>query len=147
MVAIAKLKSGHWRALVRRKQSYANGTFLRHEDARKWAIATERRIDPGEAPHKSGTQDPTLFAHLAGLYVQDMCETGKASRRSRQFTLDALKARLGKVKLKDLTRERLIRFGKHRAKEGIGPVTLSADSGYLKPVLTHAAAVHGVTSR
>src|SRR3546814_18216955 len=31
-----------------------------------------------------------------------------------------------------------------RAKEGAGPVTLSADLGYLKLVLTHAAAVHGV---
>src|SRR3546814_1588774 len=30
------------------------------------------------------------------------------------------------------------------AKEGAGPVTLSADLGYLKLVLTHAAAVHGV---
>src|SRR3546814_12600406 len=46
--------------------------------------------------------------------------------------------------LKDLTRERLIQFGKDRAKEGAGPVTLSADLGYLKLVLPHAAAVHGV---
>src|SRR3546814_6605618 len=73
-----------------------------------------------------------------------MREVGKAPRRSKRFTLNALKARLGKVKLKDLTRERLIQFGKDRAKEGAGPVTLSADLGYLKLVLTHAAAVHGV---
>lgn len=144
LATITKLKSGHWRVQVRRKQSYASETFLRHEDARKWAIATERRIDLGEAPRKSAARDPTLFAHLIDLHVQDMCEVGKAPRRSKQFTLDALKAKLGKVKLKDLTRECLIQFGKDRSKEGAGPVTISADFGYLKLVLTHAAAVHGV---
>lgn len=144
MATITRLKSGHWRVQVRRKQAYASETFLRHEDARKWAIATERRIDLGEAPRKSAAVDPTTFAHLVDLHVEDMREVGKALRRSKQFTLDALKSKLGKVKHKDLTRERLIQFGKERAKEGAGPVTLSADFGYLKLVLTHAAAVHGV---
>jgi hypothetical protein len=54
---------------VRRKQSYACETFLRHEDARKWAIATERRIDLGEAPRKAVARDPTLFAHLVDLHA------------------------------------------------------------------------------
>ncbi len=144
MATITQLPSGHWRVQVRRKQSYASETFLRHEDARKWATATERRIDLGEAPLKRTQVDPTTFAHLVDLHVQDMQEVGKAPRRSKQFTLDALKAKLGTLKHKDLTRERLIQFGKDRAKEGAGPVTLSADFGYLKLVLTHAAAVHGV---
>jgi len=144
MATIIRLKSGHWRVQVRRKQSYASETFLRHEDARKWAIATERRIDLGEAPRKAATADPTTFGDLVDLHVDDMREVGKAPRRSKRFTLDALKAKLGKVKFKNLTRERLIQFGKDRAKEGAGPVTLSADFGYLKLVLTHAAAVHGV---
>lgn len=144
MATITRLKSGHWRVQVRRKQSYASETFLRHEDARKWAIATERRVDLGESPLKRAKIDPTTFAHLVDLHVGDMCEVGKAPRRSKQFTLNALKDELGKVKHKDLTRERLIQFGMDRAKEGAGPVTLSADFGYLKLVLTHAAAVHGV---
>ena len=144
MATFTRLKSGNWRAQVRRKQSYASETFLRHEDARKWATATERRIDLGQSPLKRTKADPTTFAHLVDLHVNDMCEVGKAPRRSKQFTLDALKAKLGTVKLKELTRERLIQFGKDRAKEGAGPVTLSADIGYLKLVLTHAAAVHGV---
>ena len=37
-----------------------------------------------------------------------------------------------------------IQFGKDRAKEGVGPVTISMDIGYIKPVVSHAAAVHGV---
>src|SRR5262245_53251997 len=40
--------------------------------------------------------------------------------------------------------ERLIRFGKERAAEGAGPVTLGMDLGYIKTILSHAAAVHGV---
>jgi integrase len=144
MATITRLRSGHWRVQVRRKQSYVSETFLRHEDARKWAIATERRIDLGESTLKRAKADPTTFAHLVDLHVNDMCEVGKAPRRSKEFTLNALKDKLGKVKHKDLTRERLIQFGKDRAKEGAGPVTLSADLGYLKLVLTHAAAVHGV---
>ena len=72
LATITQLKSAHWRVQVKRKQSYASETFPRHEDARKWTIATERRIDPGEAPRKSAAGNPTLFAHLVDLHVQDM---------------------------------------------------------------------------
>ena len=54
-----------------------------------------------------------------------------APRRSQAFTLDALKTTQGKLKLKDLTRERLIQVGKDRAKEGAGPVTISMDIAYI----------------
>jgi integrase len=39
---------------------------------------------------------------------------------------------------------RLINFGKERALEGAGPVTVGIDLGYIKTILSHAAAVHGV---
>lgn len=35
-------------------------------------------------------------------------------------------------------------FGKDRAGEGAGPVTIGMDIGYIKPVVSHAAAAHGV---
>jgi Phage integrase family. len=144
MATITRLRSGHWRVRIRRKQSYVSETFLRHEDARRWAIATERRIDLGEAPVKRAKIDPTTVEHLIDLHIQDMCEVNKAPRRSKAFTLEALRMKLGHVKLKDLTRERLIQFGKDRVKEGAGPVTLSADIGYIKLVVMYAAAVHGI---
>lgn len=114
MATIIRLKSGRWRVQVRRKQSYVSQTFLRHEDARMWAIAAERRIDLGEAPLKRGKADPKTLAHLVDLHADDMREVGKAPQRSKQFTLNALKAKLGKVRHKDLTREHLIQFGKVR---------------------------------
>lgn len=94
MATILQLPSGRWRVQARRKQSYASETFLRHGDARKWATATERRIALGEAPLKRATVDPTTFAHLVDLHVEDMREVGKVLRRSKRFTLDALKTKL-----------------------------------------------------
>jgi len=43
-----------------------------------------------------------------------------------------------------LDRERLIRFGRERAAQGAGPVTLGIYFGTIKLVLSHAAAVHGL---
>lgn len=143
MATFKLLPSGNWRAQVRRKGVYASETFRRHKDAQEWALATERRIDLGDAPRRSKVKDPTTFGDLIDLHVTDMKEVRRAPRRSKAFTLDALKTKLGKLKLKDLTRERLIQFGKDRAREGAGPITISMDIGYIKLVVSHAAAVHG----
>lgn len=144
MASIKQLSSGNWRVQVRRKQCYASETFRRHEDAKRWALAVERSIDLDESPIRRSKVDPTTFGHLIDLHTTDMKEVGRAPRRSKAFTLDALKEKLGRVKLKDLGRERLIQFGKERAKEGAGPVTIGMDLGYIKLVISHAAAVHGL---
>lgn len=46
-----------------------------------------------------------------------------------------------------LDRERLIRFGRDRAAQGAGPVTVGIDIGMTKLILAHAAAVHGLSVR
>lgn len=66
-------------------------------DARQWTTATERRIDLGDAPVKRAKVDPTTFEHLIDLHIEDMCEVGKAPRRSKAFTLEALRQKLGRV--------------------------------------------------
>jgi integrase len=55
-----------------------------------------------------------------------------------------LKASLGRVNLKDITREKLIEFGRKRAAQGAGPATLAIDFAFIRTVLTHAKAVHGI---
>jgi len=122
-------------------------TFLRHEDAPQWATATERRIDSGETPVKRAKIDPATIEDLVDLHIEDMCAVGKAPRRSTAFTLEALRQKLGQARLKELARERLIQFGKYRAREGAGPVTLNADVGCIKLVITHATVVHGFLRR
>jgi hypothetical protein len=53
--------------------------------------------------------------------------------------------RVGHLRFPELDRERFIKFGRARALEGAGPVTVGIDLGYIKTILSHdAAAVHGV---
>jgi integrase len=139
-----QLHSGNWRVQIRRKGRYLSETFRRRKDADEWALDVERRIDRGEVPTTRAHFDPTTFAHLIDLHIEDMREVGRTLRRSKAFTLDALKKKLGCIKIKDLSRERLVQFGKDRAIEGAGPVTVSVDLAYIRTVLAHAAAVRGI---
>jgi hypothetical protein len=81
---------------------------------------------------------------LITLYIDDLTEVGKPIRRSKRAVMEALKVSLGRVKLQDLTRERLIEFGRKRAKQGAGPPTLAIDFSFIRTILSHAAAVHGI---
>ncbi len=74
----------------------------------------------------------------------DLEEVGKDIGRSKTASLIFLDERLGHLRLPELDRERFIKFGKERALEGAGPVTVGIDLGYIKTILSHAAAVHGV---
>ena len=144
LATLVRLPSGNWRAQVRRKGRYISETFRQRKDAEEWALANESRIDRGEKPKASGHIDPTNFGHLIDLHLADMKEVGKCPRRSKAFSLDALNKKLGRVSLTDLNRERLVTFGRDRAREGAGPATVSADLSYVKTIIAHAAAVHGI---
>jgi hypothetical protein len=69
---------------------------------------------------------------------------GRSKSSAASIVASLLERRLGSLRLPELDRERLIRFGKERASEGAGQVTLGIDLGYIKTILSHAAAVHGV---
>ncbi|MBL8586151.1 MAG: site-specific integrase, partial [Bradyrhizobiaceae bacterium] len=144
MATFTRLKSGSWRVQVRRKGKYVNDTFLRRKDAEEWAIEIERRIDRGEPLTASGFRDANTFADVVQLHREDLKEVGKRIGRSKAASLGFLERRLGRLRLSELDRERLIQFGKDRAREGAGPVTLGIDLGYIKTILCHAAAVHGM---
>lgn len=144
MATFTRLKSGSWRVQVRRKGKYVNDTFLRRKDAEEWAIEIERRIDRGEPLTTSGSRDANTFADVVQLHREDLREVGKRIGRSKAASLGFLERRLGRLRLSELDRERLIQFGKDRAREGAGPVTLGIDLGYIKTILCHAAAVHGM---
>lgn len=145
MATYSKLPSGTWRVQVRRKGRYISETFLKRDDARRWATETEGRIDRGEVPTPERAARLRTFGELIDLHIDDMKSVGKAPRRSKAATLRMLKARLGRKKLGQLDRQLFIDFGKERAKEGAGPMTLSIDIGAIKLVVTHAIAVHGLT--
>jgi hypothetical protein len=144
MATFTKLHSGSWRVQVRRKGRYVSETFLRRDDARRWALEAERQIDRGETPNQSRIARLKTFGDLIDLHIDDVCDVGKPPRRSKAATLDMLKRQLGKCNMAALDRERLIRFGRDRAAKGAGPATLGIDIGTIKLILSHAAAVHGL---
>ena len=144
MATFTKLNSGSWRVQVRRKGKYVNETFLRRKDADEWALEIERRIDRGEAAVARSSRDAKTFGDLITLHREDLQEVGKRIGRSKAASLAFLDLRLGRLRIPELDRGRLIQFGKDRAREGAGPVTIGIDLGYIKTILLHAAAVHGV---
>lgn len=75
-----------------------------------------------------------------------MQEVGKRMGRSKEAVLKSLKISLGALKIADVTRTALIDYGKKRAKAGAGPSTLAIDFSFIGILLTHAAAVHGVST-
>jgi hypothetical protein len=107
MPTFTKLKSGSWRVQVRRKREYVANTFIRR-DAEEWAIEVERSIDRGVPIRRSRPHEqPRIFADLIALHLDDLAQVGKPVRRSKSMVLKALKASLGRVNLKDITRDRL----------------------------------------
>ena len=144
MASNTKLPSGAYRVQIRRKGRYASETFLRRDDAHRWARQAETRVDQGLAPNKLSVSSLQTFGDLIDLLIADMCEVGKPARRSKAATLTTLKRDLGEEKIGHLDRQKLIDYGKMRADQGAGPVTLGIDIGVTKMIITHAAAVHGL---
>jgi integrase len=144
MATISKLPSGSWRVQVRRKGRYVSETFLRREDARQWSMTAEQQGDVGKTPTKVRLQKIKTLSELIDLHVTDMTEVGRPPGRSKAATLEMLKRELGELDIAEVDRERLVKFGRQRASQGAGPVTLSMDIGTVRLVVTHAAAVHGL---
>lgn len=144
MATIVKQKSGRWRVQVRRKGRYLSETFSLRKDAEVWARRVERELDIGRRPIPRKLEGISTFGHLIDLHVRDMSDVGRAPGRSKAYSMELLREKLGRVRLVDLDREALIEFGRRRAKEGAGPVTLGIDLGYIRTLLVHGAAVHGL---
>lgn len=145
MGTIIKTKEGNWRAQVRRKGKYASQTFTLKTFADEWVVETERLVDIGAEPHKGKIQRRKTIGDLIDLHISDLSEVGKPIRRSKRAVLESLKKDLGAVRISNLDRAQIIKYGKKRAKQGAGPVTLSVDLSYLRTILTHVAAVHGIS--
>jgi integrase len=144
MATFKKRQSGRWQAQVRRKGHSLSETFAFRKDAEAWARRIEGEIDNGKTPTRKNVSEIKTLGALVDLHIADMHEVGKRLGRSKAYSLDLLKNRLGDVRFENLDRERIIQFGKCRAKEGAGPVTLGIDIGYIGTLLTHGAAVHGL---
>jgi integrase len=144
VATFTQLTSGNWRVQVRRKTRYVAETFRRRKDGEEWALEMERNIDRNGSSKPRALRKVRTFGDLVDLHDQDMREVGKPPRRSKAAVMVALKDALGTVKLPQLNRERFIEFGRRRAKKGAGPATLAIDLSFIRTILSHAAAVHGI---
>lgn len=77
MATYTKLDSGRWRVQVRRKGRYVSETFIRKDDARRWAMESECKVDRGETPTASRIARLQTFGDLIDLHIADMKEVGK----------------------------------------------------------------------
>lgn len=132
MATYSKLPSGNWRVQIRRKGRYISETFLKRDDTRRWATETESRIDRGQSPLPAKAARLRTFKEIIDVHVADMKEVGKAPGRTKAATLEMLSLRLGKKKIPELDQELFVTFGRGRAAEGAGPVTLSMDLGVIR---------------
>jgi hypothetical protein len=121
MASFNKLPSGLWRAQVRRRGHQASKSFRLKSEAEAWACAIETAVIAGKSAKAARLSEKTPFASLIDLHIDDMRDVGKPPRLSKRKSLEKLKRDLGHVALRDLTRERLIAFGKARARVGAGP--------------------------
>jgi integrase len=144
VATFTQMASGNWRVQVRRKARYVAETFRRRKDGEEWALEMERNIDRNGSSKPHVLRNVRTFGDLIDLHDQDMHEVGKPPRRSKAAVMQALKESLGMVKLPQLNRERLIEFGRKRAKQGAGPATLAIDLSFVRTIVSHAAAVHGL---
>lgn len=141
MATIKKLPSGNWRGA-----GPAQGTISRRDlpPAQGYRGLGPRHGTPDRSgrssqfPHAKETNhvrrsDRPASRRASGWPVPSPLQsvhTGRAQGEARKGS-------------DGLNRERLIRFGKDRLKEGAGPVTVGMDLSYIKTI-THAAAVHGI---
>lgn len=142
MATIFKTRQGHWRAQVRRKGKYASQTFRLKAHADEWVVETERLIDLGGEPSNRRIRDPKTIADLVDLHVSDLHEVGRPLRRSKRAFMESLKRDLGTTRISRLDRATLIKYGKSRAKQDAGPVTLSVDDISSVPQLINVNAYH-----
>ena len=91
----------------------------------------ETRVDQWLASTNTSASRLRTFGDLVDLHITDMCEGGKPPRRRKAATLRPLKRDLGKEKIGHLDRQKLIDYGKMRAEQGAGPVTLGIDIGVI----------------
>ena len=143
MPSFTKLPSGRWRIQIRRNRKSVSRTFRLRAEAERWAVEQEARLYKGEDLGRRDAPSGGRLAELIDLHLADMAEIGKPAQRSKEATLLRLRSELGATKLAHLTRERIIDFGRERAKHGAGPATLAIDLSFISTVLQHAAAVYG----
>ncbi|AVO39146.1 tyrosine-type recombinase/integrase [Pukyongiella litopenaei] len=114
-------------------------TFPNKTAARAWAERLEAEISKAGYTGKVDVRSVTV-ADMIDKYKAEIAPD-KPHGRSKEFSINLIRDRLGRVRLGNLTSRKVIEFADARAKEGAGPVTVAADIAYLGGMLRIARAV------
>ena len=76
---------------------------------------------PGEPAFARSSRDAKTFGDLIKLHREDLQEVGKRIGRSKAVSMTFLGDRLGRLRIPELDRGRLMQFGKERAREDAAP--------------------------
>jgi hypothetical protein len=141
MASITAFASGACRVQVRRKGLCASETFLHRDDAQKSPRQAETPVSQRRPLNRSSVARLHAFGDLVDHHITDRRAAGKPPRRSKAATPATLKRDLGKEKIGHLDRHKLIEYGRERADQDAGPMTLGIDIGIIRVIMIHAAAV------
>jgi integrase len=126
-------RSGKWRALVRMAGHSKCATFSSRAAAKQWAARVEGEIEELRA---SGIMQPRglTVGDLIDRYTRELYPA-KQWGRSKSADLAVLKKKLGHVAADKINAAHIVNVFRDRHNEGAGPVTISAQAGYLVGVL------------
>ncbi|WP_278959384.1 tyrosine-type recombinase/integrase [Aquipseudomonas alcaligenes] len=135
MATYAKLKSGKWRAQVRKSGTYRGATFSTKGEARAWAEAVEQQIAHVAA---IGYARPPKDATVKDLIEKYKEVSNREFGKTKSATLNMLIDKVGRVRLCDLNAMVMRDFVDSRVRSGAGGVTIAADLSYFSAVLKWA---------
>jgi integrase len=128
-----------WQAQVRKIGAAAQSrSFPTKAAAKRWATRIESEIDSGRA--SGGTVATGTLGELIERYEREI-EPIRPIGRTKHAALQSFKRELGTIRLRDLTAQRLIRYGRDRHAAGAGPVTVAVDLSYIGTILRTARAL------
>ncbi len=132
MAAFQQLPSGKWRALVRRNDYYKSATFPLKRDAQAWATQIEAQLGSMQATGYQAIPQGYTLGKLIESYLADVDPQG----RSKLFTVNMIKEKLGNHQLKNISPITLRDFVNDRLKTA-GGVTVAGDLSALGTILKY----------
>jgi integrase len=126
-------RDGKYRALVRTAGHNKCATFSTRAAAKQWATRVESEIEELRA---SGIMQPKnlTLGDLIDRYTSELYPAKKWGR-SKSADLALLKKKLGGIAADKLNEAHIVKCFRDRHADGAGPVTISAQAGYLVSVL------------
>ncbi|MFT3973152.1 MAG: integrase [Amaricoccus sp.] len=140
-----------WNVQVARLGVRKSATFASKAEAVAWGATAEAETLNGAIPTERESNPPInrvpvtasageTFGDLIDRYSREL-KGVKRWGRTKEFSLAAIKARIGRVSITDLNSDLIVDFAQKRAAEGAGPVTVQMDLAYIGNVLKVARVV------